>query len=86
MSIENSQNQSDLIRSLASTIQKKILAPTSCKLESINLEIGEINQKITDLQKEYSLLTEAHHKTRVLAAVTTLGMAVLGIVLIIVLL
>lgn len=84
MTVENPRNQSDLVDSLATTIQKKILTPASGKIEALELEITAINRMFNELQKEHDLLNEAHYKTRVLAAVSTLATAVLGIVLIIV--
>lgn len=83
MPIENPQNRSDLVRSLASTIQKKIVAPAAGKVDIINLEIKEINYKIAALEKEVYLLTAAHGRTRSLAAAAALGVVVLGTVLII---
>jgi len=84
MALETPRNQSDLVDSLAATIQKKILTPASGKIEALELEIAAMNRLINDLQKKQLLLTEAHYKTRVLAAVCTLATAVLGIVLIII--
>lgn len=83
MPIENPQNRSELVRSLASTIQRKIVAPAADKVDLINVEIKEINQKITGFEKEFSLLAAAHNRTRMLAAVATLGLVVLGAIMII---
>jgi PBP1b-binding outer membrane lipoprotein LpoB len=84
MPVENSRHQSDLIDSLAATIQKKILIPASGKIETLEVEITDLNRMFNELQKEHTLLNEAHNKTRVLAVVSTLATAILGIVLIIV--
>lgn len=83
MPIENLQNRSELVHSLASTIQKKIVAPAADKVDFINLEMKEINQKINSLEKEVFLLTAAHSRTRLLAAAAALGVVVLGVTLII---
>lgn len=83
MPIENLQNQSELVRSLASTIQRKIVAPAADKVDIMNVEIKEINQTIADLEKKISLLAAAHNRTRALAAVATLGLAVIVAIMII---
>lgn len=83
MPTENQQQQSELVRSLASTIRKKIVAPAAGRVELIDLEIKEIDRRIEVLEKELSLLAAAHSRTRMLAAAAVLGVAVLGAVLII---
>lgn len=83
MPIENTQNRSDLVRSLATTIQKKIVAPAADRVDIINVEMKEINQKIAVLEKELFLLAAAHSRTRALAAVAALGAAALAVILII---
>lgn len=83
MSIESTQSRSEVVKSLAATIHKKIVTPAAGKLDVVNLEIKEINQRIAGLEKEVALLTAAHGRTRITAAAAALGVAVLLVLLII---
>ncbi|BAF60205.1 hypothetical protein PTH_2024 [Pelotomaculum thermopropionicum SI] len=78
---EKTQNGAELIRSLASTIQKKIVEPAAGRANAINLEILEINKKMEAMEKELSLLAAACRKTGLLAAAAVLGMILLAIIL-----
>lgn len=82
MKIENSQNQSELVRSLASTIHKKMVAPSVDKMNYFDREIGVINQKVTVLENELIQLASAHRKTRFMVITTMLGVTFLGLALI----
>ncbi len=44
--------QSELISSLASTIHKNMLEPSTGKIDSINVEIQQINQRLVTLTTE----------------------------------
>ncbi len=81
MQIKNTQKRSEAVSALSSTIQRKIVSPAAGKVNIINLEITEINQKITNIENELSLLAAAHKRTRALAVAALLGAAVLGTIL-----
>lgn len=83
MPIESIQNRSEVVKSLAATIQNRIVTPAADKLDVVNLEIKEINQRIAALEKEVALLTAAHNRTRITAAIAALGAAFLVVLLII---
>lgn len=80
---ENVQDRSDLVRSLAATIHKKIMEPAADKIDIVNLELEKMNHKVSGLEKELSALAGAHHRTRLLAVTTMLVVAVCAAFLII---
>lgn len=78
---ENCPDRSDLVKSLASTIHKRIVSPVADKTSTITLEITDLNQRVSSLEKDLSLLAAAHSRTRLLAAAAALGAAALGVYL-----
>lgn len=76
MNTKKPRNQSELVRSLASTIHKKMMAPSADRADIVNREIQQINQKLAVLEKELSQLDSFCRMTRFLAFSLT-GCAVL---------
>lgn len=81
MTIENLPNQSELVRSLASTIHKKMVAPSADRADIIDKEIHQINQKLDLLEKGLSQLDSFNKTTRFLACSLAAGAALLSLVL-----
>lgn len=81
MTIENLPNQSELVRSLASTIHKKMVAPSVDRADIIDKEIQQINQRLALLEKELSQLDSFNRNTRFLACSLAAGAAFLSLVL-----
>lgn len=67
MNTEKPRNQSELVRSLASTIHKKMMTPSADRADIVNREIQQINQKLAMLEKELSQLNSFCRMTRFLA-------------------
>ena len=82
MKVENPQYQSELVRSLASTIHKKMVAPSVDRMNNFDREISEINQKVTVLENKLIQLASAHRKTRFMVITTVAGVTFLGLALI----
>ncbi len=77
MKVESTQSQTELVKSLGSTIHKKVVAPPAGKFDNIYAGISEINQKLTGLETEVSHLATACSRARLAAFVAALGVAVL---------
>ncbi|MDD4334332.1 MAG: hypothetical protein PHY77_01855 [Desulfotomaculaceae bacterium] len=67
MNTEKLRNQSELVRSLASTIHKKMMAPSAVRADIAGRDIQQINQKLAMLEKELSHLNRYCRLTRFLA-------------------
>jgi ABC-type Zn2+ transport system substrate-binding protein/surface adhesin len=76
MDSEKLRTQSELVRSLASTIHKKMMAPSADRADIVNREIRQINQRLAVLENELTRLYGACRTTRFLAFSLT-GCAVL---------
>ncbi len=74
MKAEQPQQQSELVKSLASTIHKKVVAPSADKMETINQKVAAMEQRLTQL-------TAAHRKTRSFAVFAAAGVVLLGLAL-----
>ncbi|OPY56876.1 MAG: hypothetical protein A4E55_01907 [Pelotomaculum sp. PtaU1.Bin035] len=83
MTTEISDKQVELVNSLASTIQDKIMLPAGEKAAIINYSIDEINEKILYLEKALSGLAAAHNRTKTMAVISILGLAILAAIQII---
>ncbi|MCL6635111.1 MAG: hypothetical protein K6T29_05005 [Peptococcaceae bacterium] len=83
MPAESAQKQAELIRSLASTIQKKIVSPAAGRMNLLGLELKETGRRLDLLEKEFSRLAAAHRRTRLLAviALAGLGLFLAGLVI-----
>lgn len=82
MKVERPQQQSELVKSLASTIHKKVVAPSADKMDSFNREISQIDQKLAALEHDLRQLAAAHGRTRFIAVFTAAGVVLLGLVLV----
>ncbi|MBP7331735.1 MAG: hypothetical protein BWY65_01402 [Firmicutes bacterium ADurb.Bin373] len=76
MDSEKLRTQSELVRSLASTIHKKMMAPSADRADIVNREIQQINQRLAVLENELTQLYGSCRTTRFLAFSLT-GCAVL---------
>ncbi len=81
MKVERPQQQSELVKSLASTIHKKMVAPSADKMDSFNREISEISQKVAVMEHNLTQLAAMHGKTRSIAVFTAAGAVLLGLAL-----
>lgn len=77
MSAETRQTRLEAVQSLASTIRDKIVTPAAGKMDTINLEILDLHQKIAELEKEIAQIARAHSRTRMLSYLAVLGVTVL---------
>ena len=77
MTVDKSEKNKELVRSLANTIQKKIVRPAADQVEQMNMEIQKMNLQITGLEKEHRLLAAKQRRTRLLAIGCSLGIVVL---------
>ncbi|NLI14135.1 hypothetical protein [Pelotomaculum propionicicum] len=82
MKAKQPQQQSELVKSLASTIHKKMVAPSADKMDSFNREISEISQKAAALEHNLTQLAAAHGKTRSIAVFAAAGAVLLGLALV----
>ncbi|HBC94582.1 MAG TPA: hypothetical protein DCZ10_17215 [Pelotomaculum sp.] len=67
---ERQQNHLELVESLASSIQKRIVEPAEDRLELVNCEIRDLSARITDLEEKFALLAAKHGRTRLLACIS----------------
>ena len=81
MKTEKISEQNEMVRSLASTIHKKMVAPSSGRADLINKQIQQINQKMESFEKEISRLDSSVKKTRLLACSLAAAAALLSLVL-----
>jgi len=81
MKVERPQQQSELVKSLASTIHKKMVAPSADKMDIFNKEISETNQKVAAMEHHLTQLAATHGKTRSIAVFTAAGAVLLGLAL-----
>ncbi|MDD2444032.1 MAG: hypothetical protein PHS52_05990 [Desulfotomaculaceae bacterium] len=77
MKNDSAQSRIELVRSLGSTIHKKVVAPPAGKIDTIGAGINEINHKLAGLETELSHLAIACRRARLAALVAALGVAVL---------
>ncbi len=80
MKAKNTQSQTELVKSLGSTIHKKVVAPPAGKIDNIYAGISEVNKKIAGLETEISCLATACSRARLAAFVAALGVAVLVVI------
>jgi len=80
MVINVNNKQDELVSSLASTIQGKIILPAEEKSAALNYALIEVNERIDYLEKRLSALSAAHSRIKVITAVSVLGLAVLAAV------
>lgn len=59
MGFKNLWKQSEIISSLASTIHKNMLEPSTEKIDTINMEIQQINQRLVTLTTELMQLRKS---------------------------
>lgn len=81
MTTEKPPNQSELVRSLASTIHKKMVAPSADRADIIYKEIQQMSHRLAVLEKELSHLDSFNRATRYLACSLAAGAAILSLVL-----
>jgi len=80
MAINVTAGQNELVNALASTIQGKIILPAEEKAAALNYALIELNERIDYLEKRLSALSAAHSRTKVIAAISVLGLTVLAAV------
>ncbi|MDD2554447.1 MAG: hypothetical protein PHP51_07740 [Desulfotomaculaceae bacterium] len=81
MKTEKLPEQSELVRSLASTIHRKMVAPSADRVDIVNKEIQQINHKLAMLEKELSQLDSFCRMTRFLALSLASGAVLLALLL-----
>lgn len=81
MKVERPQQQSELVKSLASTIHKKMVAPSADKIDIFYKEISEINQQVAAMEHKLAQLAAALGKTRSIAVFAAAGAVLLGLAL-----
>ncbi len=62
MKVENSQNHLEIVKSLASTIHNKMVAPSETNISNINLEINGLTHRMNALEDELLLLADIHKR------------------------
>jgi len=70
---ENPQSRLELVESLATSIQKKLVKPAEDRVELVNCEIKDFGERVTALEQKVFLLVTAHTHTSLL---TRLSLAV----------
>jgi len=81
MTIEKLAEQSELVRSLASTIHKKVVAPSANRADIVTREIQQMNEKLAVLEKDLEQLDRFCRKTRFWACSLAAGAVLLSLVL-----
>ncbi|MFX4261893.1 hypothetical protein ACOBQJ_06800 [Pelotomaculum propionicicum] len=81
MTVEKLPEQGELVRSLASTIHKNMVAPSADRADIVNREIQQMSQKLAVLEKELDRLDRFCRTTRFWACSLAAGAALLSIVL-----
>ncbi|TEB05003.1 hypothetical protein Psch_03766 [Pelotomaculum schinkii] len=74
---EKRQNHLELVESLASSIQKKLVEPAEDRVELVNCELRDLSARVTDLEEKVALLAAKHGRTRLLACVSLVAAALM---------
>lgn len=77
MTSEKRQGHLELVESLASSIHKKLVEPAEDRVELINCDIRELNERLSGLEQKVALLIVRHGRTRLLAWVSLTAAALL---------
>jgi hypothetical protein len=67
---EKQQCRLDLIESLATSIQNKLVEPVEGRVEIVNREIMDLSARVASLEQKSALLSARHGRTRLLAYVS----------------
>lgn len=74
---EKRQSHLELVESLASSIQKKLVKPAEGRLETVHCEIRDLSERVGVLEQKLALLTARHGRTRLLTCVSLVAVALL---------
>ncbi|MDD4237439.1 MAG: hypothetical protein PHT62_02605 [Desulfotomaculaceae bacterium] len=74
---EKRQSHLELVESLASSIQKKLVEPAEDRVVLIHYEIKELSERVAGLEQKVALLDARHRRTRLLACVSLVAAALL---------
>lgn len=72
--------QAELIDSLASTIQNRIINPAEENTSFLHCAIDQANERISILEETSSALTAALNRTKLVVSISLLGIAVLAVI------
>lgn len=76
---ENPQSRLELVESLASSIQKKLVEPAEGRMEIVNREIIDLSIRVAGLEQKAALLAARHSRTRLLACFSLVMAALLAL-------
>jgi len=82
--MEQINKQAEIVDSLASTIQSKIILPVEENASFLHCAVDQINERISFLEETSSALTAAHNRTKLMASISVLGLAILVVIQIII--
>ncbi|MDF9408560.1 hypothetical protein L7E55_09340 [Pelotomaculum isophthalicicum JI] len=82
--MEENSVQAELIDSLASTIQNKIILPAEENTSFLHCAIDQVNERISILEETSSALTAALNRTKLAVSISLLGIAVLAVIQVII--
>lgn len=76
---ENPQSRLELVESLASSIQKKLVEPVEGRVEIVNREIMDLCIRVADLEQKAVLLAARHGRTRLLAFISLVMVSLMAL-------
>ena len=76
---EKQQCRLDLIESLATSIQNKLVEPVEGRVEIVNREIMDLSARVAGLEQKAALLAARHGRTRMLACISLVMAALLAL-------
>lgn len=76
---DNQRNRLELVESLASSIQKKLLEPAEDRVELVNCAIKDLRGQVAGLEQKVALLTVRHGRTRLMASVSFVAAILLAL-------
>lgn len=72
--------QFELVDSLASTIQNKIILPAEENISLLHNEISQVEKRISLLEETAAALAAAYKQIKLAASISILGLAILAII------
>jgi len=77
-------SKSELVDSLASTIQSKIILPAEENASFLHCAVDRINERISCLEETSLALIAIYNRTKLMASISVLGLAMLAVIQIII--
>lgn len=76
---ERQQSRLEMVESLASSIQKKLLEPAGDRIDLVNCELKELSGQVAELEQKITILSVNLGRTRLLACVSLVAAVLLAV-------